>query len=224
MDQSVGHVGLHHELCALQLRGAAGRRRRPGAEVRALRLLCSRVGLQGLPSGRDARRGAGAARRDRRAPGEQSAAALRRRGCRGGGRSQRLLQRAGSRRHRRRRSRAAQHRPRHVLHRPGYDSHRRRLRKAEHDVRSARAAAASRAGVCVPAGRRRGGDALPGGPRHRAVRPGRSGAPAAGGQVPGRSRFHRTQAPARSGRAESDHAHRRQPIRCRVRTWICCAA
>ncbi len=30
-----------------------------------------------------------------------------------------------------------------------------------------------------------------------------------GRQVPGRSRFHRTQAPARSGRAQSDHAHRR---------------
>ena len=35
------------------------------------------------------------------------------------------------------------------------------------------------------------------------------GAPAAGGQVPGRARLHRAQAPARSGRAESDHAHGR---------------
>ncbi len=45
-----------------------------------------------------------------------------------------------------------------------------------------------------------------------------------GGQVPGRSRFRRAQAPARSRRAAIGSRPPAAPIRCRVRTWICCAA
>ena len=63
------------------------------------------------------------------------------------------------------------------------------------------------------------------GPRHGAVRSGRTRS--ASGR---RCKFlveralHRAQGAARSRGAEPDHARGRQPIRCRARTWICCAA
>ena len=53
VDPHLGHLGVHHELRALQLRRAAGRRCGPAAAVRPLRLLRHRVGLPRLRRGHD---------------------------------------------------------------------------------------------------------------------------------------------------------------------------
>ena len=68
-------------LCALQLRRAAGRRRRADAALRPLRLLRDRVGLQAVRREHHLGRGMAVPGRDGGAPDRRAAAALRRRGC-----------------------------------------------------------------------------------------------------------------------------------------------